>query len=81
MEHRHELVNCQDQFLAEIDLSRLSGMRRETKRRWISNLDIVRNAWEVEREQKSKNQQVLTKFFGRRVTVMESRTQKNTDLG
>ena len=72
VEHRHELVNYQDQFLAEIDLSRLSRMRRETKRRWIHNLDIARNAWEVEREQKSKNQQVLTKKFGRRVTVQES---------
>ena len=33
VDHRHELVDCHNQFLAEIDLSRLSGMRRETKRK------------------------------------------------
>ena len=75
VEHRHELVNYQDQFLAEIDLSRLSGMRRETKRRWINNLDIARNAWEVDQEQKRKNQQVLMRFFGRRVTATENGMQ------
>ena len=31
VKYRHELVNHHDQFLAEIDLSRLSGMRRENK--------------------------------------------------
>ena len=34
-----------------------------------------KNAWDIEQEQKSKNQQVLTKFFGIRVTAMESGMQ------
>ena len=55
VDHRHELVNYHDQFLAEIDLTRLSGMRRETKRKWIHNLDISKNVWKIEREQRSKN--------------------------
>ena len=33
--------------------------------------------WEVEREQKSKNQQVLTRFFGRRELPVET---KDTEL-
>ena len=33
VEHRHELVDYHDQFLAEIDLTRLSGMRRKTKQK------------------------------------------------
>ena len=72
MDHRHELVNHHDQFLAEIDLTRLSGMRRETKRKWIHNLGIAKKAWEIEQEQKSKNQQVITRFFGRRVISVEN---------
>ena len=31
VEHRHELMDHHDQFLAEIDLTRLNRMRRETK--------------------------------------------------
>ena len=73
VDHRHELMYHHDQFLAEIDLTRLSRMRRGTKRRWIHNLDIAKRAWEVEREQKSKNQQVLTRFFGRREVPSENR--------
>ena len=46
----HESVNYHDQFLAEIDLTRLSRMRRETKRKWIHNLDIAKKAWEIEQE-------------------------------
>ena len=57
VEHRHELLDHHDQFLAEIDLTRLNRMRRETKRRWIHHLDIAKWAWEVEREQKNKHQQ------------------------
>ena len=73
VDHRHELLQHHDQFLAEIDLTRLSGMRRETKRKWISNLDTAKRAWEIEREQKGKNQQVLTRFFGIRATSEENR--------
>ena len=66
VEHRHEMVDHHDQFLMEIDLTRLSGMRREMKRKWIYHLNIARRAWEIEREQKNKHQQVITRFFGRR---------------
>ena len=31
VEHRHELMDHHNQFLAEIDLTRLNRMRRETK--------------------------------------------------
>ena len=73
VDHRHELMNHHDQFLVEIDLTILSRARRETKQRWIHHLDITKRAWEVEREQKSKNQQVLTRFFGRREVPSENR--------
>ena len=33
VDHRYELVNYHDQFLAEIDLTRLGGMRGQTKRK------------------------------------------------
>ena len=72
VDHRQELMNYHDQFLVGIDLSRLSRMRQETKRKWINNLDTAENAWEIEREQRRKNQQVLIRFFGRRATAMES---------
>ena len=77
VDHRHELVDHRDRFLVEIDLTRLGRIRRETKRRWIHHLDIAKQAWEVEREQKSKNQQVLIKFFERREIPAETR---NTEL-
>ena len=35
VEHRHEMVDHHDQFLIEIDLTRLSVMRRATERKWI----------------------------------------------
>ena len=54
VEHRHKLMDHHDHFLAGIDLTRLSRMRRETKRRCIHHLDIAKWAWEVEREQKNK---------------------------
>ena len=50
VDQSHELVDHHDQFLAEIDLTRLNGMRRETKRRWIHHLNIAKRVWEVERE-------------------------------
>ena len=64
-------MNYHDQFLAEIDLTRLSRTRREKKRKRIHNLDIAKKAWEIEREQRRKNQQVLLRFFGRRATSVE----------
>ena len=66
VEHRYKLLAHYYQFLAEIDLTRLSRTRREMKRIWIHHLDIAKLAWEVEREQKNKYQQVLMRFFGRR---------------
>ena len=56
VEHRHDLLDQNDQFLAEIDLARLNRMRREMKRRWTHHVDTMQRAWEVEREQKNKHQ-------------------------
>ena len=78
VEHRYELLAHHDQFLAEIDLTRLSRMRREMKQRWIQHLDIAKRAWEVEREQKTTKQHVLTKFFRRKQSVEEN---MDTDFG
>ena len=78
VEHIHEFLDHHDQFLAGIDLTRLNRMKKETKRRWIHHLDIAKRAWEVEREQKNKHQQVLTRFFGRRERSAED---EDTELG
>ena len=71
VDHRNELVHHHDQVQAEIDLPRLSRMRREMKRRWIHHLDIAKQA--VEKEQKRKNQQVLMRFFGRMELLVENK--------
>ena len=55
VDYRHELVDHHDQILAEMDLTRLNGMKRKTERRWIHHIEIVKRAWEVEREQTNKN--------------------------
>ena len=55
VDYRHKLMDHHDQFLAEIDLTRLIRTRRGKKRRWIHHLDIAKRAWEIEREQKNKN--------------------------
>ena len=54
-DHRHELVDNQDQFLIEIDLTRLSVMYCRTEQEWVRHLDITRKAWEIEREQRMEN--------------------------
>ena len=55
IKHRHQLVGHHNQFLADIDLTQLSGMRRKTKKKWVNHLDIARMAWEIESEQRRKN--------------------------
>ena len=45
VEHHHELIDHHDQFLAEVNLTQLSGMRYKTKREWVCNPGIARNAW------------------------------------
>ena len=75
VEHRHKLMNHHDQFLMEIDLTRLGGMRRATKRKWIRHLDIAQKAWKIEREQRRGNQQVVTRFFGQKNATGEDWAQ------
>ena len=54
VEHHHELLDHHDKFLAEVDLTRLSGMQRQKKREWVRHLDTARKAWKIEREGREK---------------------------
>ena len=49
VEYCHELGDYHDQFPAEIDLMQLSGMQQKMKQKWVHHLDIVTNAWKIER--------------------------------
>ena len=63
VDHKYEVLQWGDQFLANIDLTRLQHMRRETKRKWIKHVEMARRRGEIERRQRRKNQTVLTSYF------------------
>ena len=71
VDHKHEVLQWGDQFLANIDLTRLQHMRRETKKKWIKHVEIVRKRGKIERRQRQKNQTVLTSYFKVRTKEQE----------
>ena len=51
VKHRHDILSVHDQQLAEVDLSTLHRMTRQTKRAWARHLEVARNAFTKEAEQ------------------------------
>ena len=64
VEHRHELLSHHDQFLASIDLSRLDGMRRKTKKKWLTHLDKAEAAYRIELKARKKGQHTMWSYLG-----------------
>ena len=65
VQHRHDILSVHDQQLAEVDLSTLHRMTRQTKRAWARHLEVARNAFAKEAEQLSRGQSVITLFLWR----------------
>ena len=64
VEPRHELLSHHNQFLASIDLSRLGGMRRKTKRKWLTHLGKADAAYRIELKVPKKGQHTMRSYMG-----------------
>ena len=71
MDHRHEVLRRGDQFLANIDLTRLQYMRRSTEKRWIEHVEKAKKMADMERKQREKGQTTITSFFRVRARQVE----------
>ena len=69
--HKHEVLRRGDQFLANIDLTRLQYMRRLTKKRWIEHAEKAKKMTDMERKQREKGQTTITSFFRVRARQVE----------
>ena len=52
------------QFLASIDLSRLEGMRRKTKKKWLTHLAKAEAAHRIELKARKKGQHTMWSYLG-----------------
>ena len=63
MRHRDEVLAHQDWYMVGYKESDLKRLKRRTKRRWLKNLDSVREAYEREKETRTEGQRLITDFF------------------
>ena len=61
--HRHEILSYRDEFLADVDVSTLHRMRRDTKREWLRHLEIARQAHAVESRLRASGQNAITRYL------------------
>ena len=64
VEHRREILSHYDHSLASIDLSRLGGMRRKTKKKWITHLGKAEAAYCIELKARRKGQKMVLIYMG-----------------
>ena len=64
VEHRQKLLSHHDQFLASIDLSRLGGMRRKTKKKWLTHLGKAEAAYHIELKSRKRGQHTMWSYLG-----------------
>ena len=66
--HRHEVLSYRDGFLADVDMSSLHRMRRDTKREWLRHLEAARQAHAVESQLRASGQNAITRYLVPRTT-------------
>ncbi len=49
---------------ASIDLTRLDGMRRKTKKKWLTHLDKAEAAYRIKLKAKKKGQHTMWSYLG-----------------
>ena len=76
VEHWHEMAKYCDQFMLEMDLTRLGRNRLKTRRRWVENNEIERRAWEDKLCLGESRLRRITKFFQPRLGA-----DQDPDLG
>ena len=62
-QNKEQVLARSDQFLANIDVSRIDKLNRSTKQRWIKNLEKARKAFEVENKQRRNGQAPITDWL------------------
>ena len=62
--HRHELLSHHDQFLASIDRSRLGGMRRKMKKKWLTHFGKAEAAYHIELKSRKRGQHTMWSYLG-----------------
>ena len=65
MANKEQVLARGDEFMANIDVTRLHRMRRETKKAWIKHLDKLREAFRVENATRAAGQRPITQFLVR----------------
>ena len=63
--NKEQVLARGDEFMANIDVTRLHRMRRETKKAWIKHLDKLREAFRVENATRAAGQRPITQFLVR----------------
>ena len=66
--HCHEILSHRDEFLADVDVSNLHRMRRDTKQEWVRHLDIARQAHAIESRLQALGQNAITRYLVPRAT-------------
>ena len=63
--NKEQVLARGDQFMANIDVTRLHRMRRETKKAWVKHLDKLREAFRIENATRAAGQLPITQFLVR----------------
>jgi len=72
--HRDDVLAYPDRFLAEIDTFSLPRMHTKTKKKWLYHLRKLKAAYDRERGQVARGQNVMEKYFPRRQPDSEAVT-------
>ena len=76
IENKEWVLSRHDQFLANIDITRIDSMSLNTKRAWVRHLDRAREVFEVEDRQRAQGQHVITDYFRQFENVEEDEDEE-----
>ena len=62
VKYKHKLLSVYDRYLAQFDLATIHRMDRHTRAAWVRHLDITREAYNIELQQKAKGRNVITRY-------------------
>ena len=74
IQHRQDVLSYEDQFLAGMDTSRLHRLHTKTKKKWLHHLRKAKAAYDRERRQVAKGQNVIETYFPRRQPASDAVT-------
>ena len=77
--NKQNILSSQDRFLAQFDVTTIHRIPRAQKREWAQHLDIAREAYLQELNQRASKQNVITRYLISKEDALDSTTPTPTN--